>query len=50
MSKAEIEKFATLLNEWSAAPTEASQDALVTFLRLYRQPLVSALRLYAADK
>jgi hypothetical protein len=49
MSAAEVEKFATLLREWNDGKA-GSQDALLEFLSIYRQPLVNALRFYAADK
>lgn len=49
MSKAEIERFASLMNAWHAG-TPGSQDALLAFLSTYHNPLINALRFYAADK
>lgn len=49
MSKAEVERFAALMRAWDRGEP-GSQDALLAFLRLYSQSLVSALQFYAADK
>lgn len=49
MSKAEVERFAVLIQKWHMGEV-GSTDALLAFLEAYRQPLVNALRFYAADK
>jgi O-phosphoseryl-tRNA(Cys) synthetase len=49
VSKAEIERFRKLLTAWRKGEV-GSTDDLLNFLDLYEQPLINALRLYAADK
>ena len=49
MSKAEVERFAKLMRDWDKGEI-GSQTALLEFLSVYNQSLVSALRFYAADK
>lgn len=60
MSKEEVEKFAQLLNDWASSDVQmrtkngdfgdGTQHALITFLLIYRQPIINALRFYAVDK
>lgn len=49
MSKDEIEKFARLLRDYRNGEVGGA-DALHSFLLAYEQPLINALRFYAADK
>lgn len=49
MNKAEVEKFAKLMRSWER-DEPGSQNALLEFLSVYSQSLVSALRFYACDK
>lgn len=49
MSKAEVEKFAALMRAHDRGEP-GSDRALLDFLSLYSQSIVSALRFYAADK
>ncbi len=49
MSKAEVERFARLMEAWHRGEP-GSQDVLLAFLATYRWPLVNALKFYAADK